>query len=247
MWHYGFTWLELANFLVMFVLTSVSITGGYHRLFSHKSYEASTPLKLFYLVFGAAAVENSLLKWASDHRYHHSYVDQPEDPYNILKGGLYAHMGWIFLKDTRDERRFGNVPDLMKDKLVMWQHRYYLPLVILFTFALPTWIGLIQGRPVGGLLWGGFLRVVMVHHTTFFINSLAHLYGTKPYSLKDTARDSWWLAPSRSARATTTSTTSSRPTTATASAGGSSTRRSGSSTCSRGWARPPSSSARRSR
>lgn len=194
-WRHGVTWLEIANFLVMFVLTSVSVTGGYHRLFSHKSYEASTPVKLFYLIFGAAAVENSLLKWASDHRYHHSYVDQPEDPYNILKGGLYAHMGWIFLKDTRDERRFENVPDLMKDPLVMWQHRFYLPLVVLMTFALPTWIGLVQGRPVGGLLWGGFLRVVMVHHTTFFINSLAHLYGSKPYSLKDTARDSWWLAP----------------------------------------------------
>ncbi len=194
-WHYGVTWLEIANFFLMFVLTSVSVTGGYHRLFSHKSYEASAPVKLFYLVFGAAAVENSLLKWASDHRYHHSYVDQPEDPYNILKGGLYAHMGWIFLKDTRDNRRFENVPDLMKDPLVMWQHRWYLPLVVIMTFALPTYIGLIQGRPVGGLLWGGFLRVVMVHHTTFFINSLAHLYGSKPYSLKDTARDSWWLAP----------------------------------------------------
>jgi stearoyl-CoA desaturase (delta-9 desaturase) len=77
----------------------------------------------------------------------------------------------------------------------MWQHRWYLPLVVLFTFALPTYIGLIGGRPVGGLLWGGFLRVVMVHHTTFFINSLAHLYGTRPYDLKGTARDSWWLAP----------------------------------------------------
>lgn len=195
-WNHGVTWLEVANFLVMFALTSVCVTGGYHRYFSHRSYECSKAVKLFYLVFGAAAVENSLLNWASDHRYHHRYVDQKEDPYNILKGGLYAHMGWIFFKDTRDQRRrFENCPDLLKDPLVMWQHRWYLPLVVIFTFGLPTWIGLIEGRPVGGLLWGGFLRVVMVHHTTFFINSLAHLYGSKPYSLKDTARDSWWLAP----------------------------------------------------
>ena len=194
--NYGVTWLEIANVAVMFVLTSLSVTAGYHRFFSHRSYECSKAVKLFYLVFGAAAVENSLLSWASDHRYHHRYVDSPEDPYNILKGGLYAHMGWIFFKDTRDQdRRFENVPDLMKDPLVMWQHRWYLPLVIGFTFLLPTLIGLMGGRPVGGLLWGGFLRVVLVHHTTFFINSLAHLYGEKPYSLKDTARDSWWLAP----------------------------------------------------
>ncbi len=195
-WNFGVSWLDFANFALMFALTSLCVTAGYHRYYSHKSYECSKAVQLFYLVFGAAAVENSVLNWASDHRYHHRFVDQPEDPYNILRGGLYAHMGWIFYKDTRDaERRFSNAPDLMKDPLVMWQHRWYLPLVVFFTFALPTWIGLLYGRPVAGLLWGGFLRVVLVHHTTFFINSLAHLYGEKPYSLKDTARDSWWLAP----------------------------------------------------
>jgi stearoyl-CoA desaturase (delta-9 desaturase) len=195
-WNNGVAWIDVLNLAVMFVLSSISVTAGYHRYFSHRSYDCSKAVKLFYLVFGAAAVENSLLNWASDHRYHHRYVDQPEDPYNILKGGLYAHMGWIFFQDTRDkDRRFANVPDLMKDPLVMWQHRWYLALVVIFTFALPTFIGLLGGRPLGGLLWGGFLRVVLVHHTTFFINSLAHLYGEKPYSLTDTARDSWWLAP----------------------------------------------------
>ena len=195
-WHHGVTWLEWLNLGVMFVLSSLSVTGGYHRYFSHRSYECSTPVKLFYLIFGAAAVENSILHWASDHRYHHRYVDQPEDPYNILKGGFYAHMGWILRKDTRDQNRlFENVPDLMKDPLVMWQHRWYLFLVVAVTFLLPTLIGLAGGRPMGGLLFGGFLRAVLVQHTTFFINSLAHLYGTRPYSLTDTARDSWWLAP----------------------------------------------------
>ncbi len=193
---FGFTRYEALNLLAMFVLTSVCVTAGYHRYFSHRSYECSTPVKLFYLVFGAAAVENSVLCWASDHRRHHRFVDTPEDPYNILRGGLYAHMGWIFYKDTRDEKtRFDNVPDLLKDPLVRWQHRWYVPLVVAVTFVLPTLIGLAFGRPLGGLLFGGFLRVVLVHHTTFFINSLAHLYGERPYSLQDTARDSWWLAP----------------------------------------------------
>ena len=195
-WHHGVTWLEIANFTVMTFLTSLCVTGGYHRYYAHKTYDCSKVVQLFYLIFGAAAVENSVLNWASDHRYHHRYADQDEDPYNIHRGGLYAHMGWIFYKDTRDhERRFDNIADLKKDPLVLWQDRWYVWLVVVVTFALPTYIGLVQGRPVGGLLWGGFLRVVCVHHTTFFINSLAHLYGTKPYSLKDTARDSWILAP----------------------------------------------------
>lgn len=195
-WHHGVTGLEIANFVVMSFLSSLAITAGYHRYYSHRTYDCSKPAQLFYLIFGAAAVENSVLNWCSDHRYHHRFVDKEEDPYNILRGGLYAHMGWIFFKDTRDhKRRFENIPDLQKDALVQWQHRWYLWLVVAVTFALPTYVGLIQGRPVGGLLWGGFLRVVFVHHTTFFINSLAHLYGTRPYSLTDTARDSWVLAP----------------------------------------------------
>lgn len=195
-WRYGVGWLEAANFLVMFVLTSVSVTAGYHRYYSHRSYECSKAVQLFYLVFGAAAVENSVLNWGSDHRYHHRYVDRDGDPYDITKGGFYAHIGWIFYKDTRDQdRRFENSPDLLKDPLVVWQHRYYIPLVVGFTFLLPTLIGLLGARPLGGLIFGGVLRCVLVHHTTFFINSLAHMFGTRPYDRAGTARDSWWLAP----------------------------------------------------
>lgn len=192
----GFHWGDVALWLSLHLLTSVAITAGYHRYYSHRSFQCSKPVQLFFLVFGAAAVENSLLKWASDHRYHHRHVDTEEDPYNILRGGLYAHMGWILYKDRRDQAtRFRNSTDLLKDPLVRWQHRWYLALVVGVTFLLPTLIGLAYGRPLAGLLWGGFVRCVVVHHTTFFINSLAHLFGTKPYSLKDTARDSWLLAP----------------------------------------------------
>jgi stearoyl-CoA desaturase (Delta-9 desaturase) len=189
-WHYGVTKLELGLFFVMYAFTGMGITAGYHRYFSHRTYDCSRALQLFYLIFGAAAVENSVLHWCSDHRYHHQFVDTDEDPYNILRGGLYAHMGWIFYKDTRDHKKtFVNIPDLVKDPLVAWQDRWYLFLVVAVCFGLPTLVGALAGRPVGGLLWGGFLRVVIVQHATFFINSLAHLWGTKPYSLKDTARD----------------------------------------------------------
>ncbi|MBI4422542.1 MAG: fatty acid desaturase [Elusimicrobia bacterium] len=195
-WNFGVTGLEVAIFVAMYLFTGMSITGGYHRFYSHRTYECGKPLQLFYLAFGAAAVQNSVLNWASDHRYHHRFVDTDEDPYNILKGAFYAHMGWIFYKDTRDPRaRFQNSPDLLRDRWVMFQHRRYLPLLVLFGFALPAAVGALEGRALGGLLWGGFLRVVVVHHMTWFINSLAHLWGSRPYSLQDTARDNWWLGP----------------------------------------------------
>ncbi len=193
---YGVTWVELAIFVVMYLATGLSITGGYHRYYSHRTYECTMPVRLFYLAFGAAAVQNSVLNWGSDHRYHHRFVDTDEDPYNILKGAFYAHMGWIFYKDDRDAAtRFDNVPDLLKDRWVMFQHRHYLPILVLFGFILPALVGALAGRPLGGLLWGGFFRVVVVHHMTWFINSLAHLWGSRPYSLEDTARDNWWLGP----------------------------------------------------
>jgi len=195
-YQHGVTWLELANFTVMYFLTGLSITAGYHRYYSHKTYECSKPLQLLYLIFGAAAVENSVLNWASDHRDHHRFVDTDEDPYNILRGGLYAHIGWIFYKDTRSNgEKYQNCPDLLKNPLVVWQDKWYLFLVVVASFGLPAYVGLIEGRPVGGLLWGGFLRIVVVQHMTFFINSLAHMWGTRPYSEENTARDNWWLGP----------------------------------------------------
>ncbi len=195
-WSYGVTGLEVANFFLFWILTGIGITGGYHRYFAHRAYDCNKALQVFYLVFGAAAVQNSVLNWASDHRYHHRYVDREEDPYNILRGGLYAHILWIFYKDTRDvHNKFRNVPDLLKDKLVRWQDKWYLALVVLVSFVLPTAVGLIDGRPLGHLLFGGFLRIVVVHHMTFFINSVAHLYGTRPFDLTNSARDNWLLSP----------------------------------------------------
>lgn len=194
---YGVTWVETGVFFLMYALTGIGITAGYHRCFSHLTYKASRPLQLFYLIFGAAAVENSALNWCSDHRYHHRYVDKDEDPYNILRGFFFAHMGWIFFKDARQNHiRFANVPDLLKNPLVMWQHRWYMVLVVLVCFAFPALLSAALGRSwLGGLLIGGFLRVVVVQHMTFLINSAAHYWGSRPYSLTDTARDNALLGP----------------------------------------------------
>jgi stearoyl-CoA desaturase (delta-9 desaturase) len=189
----GLHWGDAALFFVMYILTGMGITAGYHRYYSHRAYDCHWTVQLFYLIFGAAAIENSALKWCRDHRIHHQKVDSQEDPYNIKEGFFYAHIGWIFFK-TPAERDFSTVPDLRRDKLVRWQHRYYLPILVIVGFGIPTLIGAAYGRPLGGFLFGGLVRAVFVQHMTFLINSAAHYFGKRPYSVDNTARDSWWLA-----------------------------------------------------
>ncbi|MHB2025650.1 MAG: acyl-CoA desaturase [Elusimicrobiota bacterium] len=194
--HFGVSWLDVCLFVFMYLGAGLGITAGYHRYYAHRSHACSKALQLFYLVFGATAVQNSALNWAADHRNHHRFVDSDNDPYSISKGGFYAHMGWIFYRDTRaSEVRYRRVPDLLKDPLVMWQHRWYLPLVVIVGFGLPTFLGALGGHALGGLLWGGFLRMVVCHHMTFLVNSAAHLWGKRPYSLENSAKDNWMLAP----------------------------------------------------
>ena len=175
------------------LLPSISITGGYHRLFSHNSYQANNITKFLYLVFGAAALQGSALKWSSDHRRHHRHVDTEEDPYNAKKGFWYAHMGWVFFKDNpKYENQMA--PDLKADPLVMWQHKYYVLIAVVVGFMIPTYIGWYLGYSWGGLLWGGFARIVVTHHCTFFINSLCHMWGNQPYADKNSAKDNFLLA-----------------------------------------------------
>jgi stearoyl-CoA desaturase (delta-9 desaturase) len=192
-WRFGVRWWEPAVFLTLYALVGVSVTAGYHRLFAHRSYECHPAVQAFYLFFGAMALQNSILAWGSDHRIHHRYVDHDWDPYNIQRGGLWAHIVWIFYKDRRD-RTFDDVPDLQRNPLVRWQHRHAAWIGIVVGLGLPTAIGLAMGDALGGLLWGGFLRVVVIHHTTFFVNSIAHLFGTQPYSEASSARDNPWVA-----------------------------------------------------
>ena len=192
-WTFGVRWWEPVLFLVLYALVGVSVTAGYHRLFTHRSYECHPAVQAFYLFFGAMALQNSILAWGSDHRIHHRYVDRDWDPYNIQRGGLWAHILWIFYKNKSD-RTFDDVPDLKRNRLVQWQHRYAAWIGIVGGLGLPTLIGWAMGSALGGLLWGGFLRIVVVHHSTFFVNSIAHLYGTRPYTESNSARDNAWVA-----------------------------------------------------
>lgn len=185
-----FTTYLLAYFMLM--ATGMSITMGYHRLFSHKAYEAAWPIRLFTLLFGAASFQNSARRWCSDHRYHHQYVDTNRDPYNIKQGFWHAHMGWIFFKPDPPPT-YENVPDLMEDPLVTFQENHYLWLAIVMGLVFPMAVGSLWGDAMGGLILGGIVRLVVNHHFTFSINSFCHYLGTQPYSDQNTSRDSWIL------------------------------------------------------
>jgi stearoyl-CoA desaturase (delta-9 desaturase) len=191
--HNDLAWPQIILFIVFYFITGISITAGYHRLFSHHTYQTNNLVKLIFLIFGAGAFQNSALKWSSDHRIHHRHVDHIKDPYNIKRGFFYAHIGWIFYKDDiESETKFPK--DLLQDKLVLWQHKYYFIIAVSSGLILPAILGHFLGSALGGLALSGLLRLVIVHHCTFFINSLCHVVGTRPYTEDNTARDSFILA-----------------------------------------------------
>jgi stearoyl-CoA desaturase (delta-9 desaturase) len=196
-WRFGIDGFQIALFFAMFFACGFSITLGYHRLFSHLAFQAHWTVRLFTLIFGAAAFENSVLLWACEHRSHHKYVDDDDqDPYCISKGLFYAHIGWLLFK-LDPPPPFDNVADLQKDPLVRWQHRYIHWIGALVGFGLPAVLGLAWGgwvSALGGFLIGGVARVVVLQHCTFCINSLCHYLGTRPYSSRCSARDSWLMA-----------------------------------------------------
>jgi stearoyl-CoA desaturase (delta-9 desaturase) len=193
-WYAGFhLWMPILM-VSMYAAVGISICAGYHRFFSHKSYEAAWPVQLFYAFFGAMAAQNSILWWSSAHRVHHKYADKDWDPYNIQRGFWWAHILWIFYRNDQRDETFANAPDLLANKIVMWQHRWHKVILIAGGFGVPTLIGAAFGDPIGGLLWGGFARVVVIHHTTFFVNSLAHSLGKPVFNAEASARDNWLVA-----------------------------------------------------
>lgn len=189
------SWWLLTLFVVFYSLTAMSITGGYHRLFSHKAYEAHFVVRLFYALFGAAAFQNSLLKWCTDHRIHHRFVDSDEDPYSISRGFWYAHMGWMVLKEPTHPQHASFQRDLLRDPVVVWQDKYYLPIAIFMGFIIPGLLGeWLAGSFLGGVAIPGFLRIVALHHSTFLINSASHIWGKQTYNEGNSARDNFITA-----------------------------------------------------
>jgi len=190
-------WVHITLAVGLFIFSGMGITFGYHRLLSHLSFKAKWPVKLISLIGGATAMQDSALVWSADHRRHHKHVDHEDDPYNIKKGFWHAHIGWILFKEKLNPA-MDNVKDLQADKLVMWQHRWWIIIGLIVGFALPAAVGWwVEGTWHGtvlGLLLGGMFRLTACHHSTFFINSLCHYMGTQPYSSTHTAKDSWFMA-----------------------------------------------------
>ena len=196
LWTFGIDWFQVVLFFVMLAACGFSISIGYHRLFSHIAFQASWPVRLFTLIFGAAAFENSVLMWSSEHRLHHKHVDHDDDPYSISKGFFYAHIGWLLFK-LHPEQPCDNVADLRKDRLVVWQDRHVQTIAVLIGLVLPSLLGFLWNGWVGALgafLIGGVTRIVVLQHCTFLINSACHSLGRQPYSKRCSARDSLFLA-----------------------------------------------------
>ncbi len=192
---YGYSWgIALIAFIFLWA-NGLSITAGYHRLWSHNAYKAHPALRLFFALFGAAALQNSALVWCSDHRRHHRHVDNNEqDPYSAKRGLWFSHIGWMLREYDNTKGDFSNAKDLQRDAIVNWQHKHYLAIAICMNLLPPILVGWVFGDIIGSLLLVGVLRLVISHHSTFFINSLAHFWGKQPYSDENTARDNGVLA-----------------------------------------------------
>ena len=191
----GYDGFEWSVFILFMALTGMSITAGYHRLWSHKSYEARSLYRLFWAIWGACALQNSVLHWASDHRNHHRFVDWDDrDPYSAKRGFWFSHIGWILRKHDSGEDDFSNVQDLIADPVVRWQHKYYAHLAVVTNLVVPLLLGYWHGKLWGVVLLAGVLRLVLNHHFAFLINSLAHIWGGQSYVDDHTARDNHLLA-----------------------------------------------------
>jgi len=200
LWGYGFNWLYLALLLGMYFSTALGITVGYHRLFTHKSFETYPFLQFILGVLGSMAIQGPLFQWVALHRRHHQHTDTADDPHSphtegegflgLLRGIWHSHMGWLFRADPPDLARY--VKDLHRSRLLVLVNSLFLVWAGL-GFLLPATLGgLLSGTWTGvalGLIWGGLSRLFLVHHITWSVNSICHLWGQKTYSSKDESRD----------------------------------------------------------
>ncbi|KAJ5214882.1 Acyl-CoA desaturase [Penicillium chermesinum] len=175
-------------------LRSFAIVTGYHRLWAHKTYTASTALKLIFALLGAGAGQDHIKKWARDHRAHHRYVDTDQDPYNVKQGFFYAHMGWILFENNETSNTgYVDISDLKSDRIVQWQQKNFVLLFIIMGYLVPAIIcGLAYGDFTGGLIYAGCIATALQQQLTFCVNSVAHWIGDQPYTDAKSARQIPW-------------------------------------------------------
>lgn len=192
---YGYSAWAWAFFGIFLVLNGIGIGSGYHRLWSHRTYKAHPILQWFLAISGGMSLQNSIIVWCARHRVHHKDVDDNDkDPYSIGRGFWFAHIGWMLRDYESGIIDYSVVRDLERDPVVAWQHRWYWTLVWVTNLGVPLLIGWLTGDAIGMFLLAGIARLVINHHVTFFINSLAHMWGKQPYTDENTARDQHFLA-----------------------------------------------------
>ncbi len=177
---------------IFFVLSGLSITGGYHRFYSHRSFKTNKLVEFFLIFFGTLAVQGSVLRWAFDHRLHHAYVDTDKDPYSINRGFWYAHFLWFFDKPIPIDPKL--CPDLMKNKMVIFQDKYYGVLALLVNIMVVVGVGFAFHNFFAAFIFAGLFRMFLLHHFTWFINSLAHTWGSKTFSKEHSAVDNYIIS-----------------------------------------------------
>ena len=186
------SWWLIACSMVLVFLSGVSITAGYHRLYSHRAYGANKIVETVLLFFGTMAFQGSVFEWAHKHRLHHQHTDKDEDPHSIAQGFWHAHMGWMFKKHIPVEESV--IPDLAQNQLLRFQHRHYIPLAIASSALVVMCLGWIFNDFVGAFIAGFGLRVFVLNNCTFFINSLAHTWGERTYARELSAVDNFVMA-----------------------------------------------------
>jgi stearoyl-CoA desaturase (delta-9 desaturase) len=196
LWGVALSWPHLAVFGGMYLLTVLGITVGYHRYFTHRSFKTSKPIAALLAFLGSMAVEGPLMNWVADHRRHHQHSDEVGDPHSpqthgsgmwgMLKGMWHAHMGWLFGAPPTGRDRY--IGDLRKSRMIRWMSNLF-PLWVVVGLAIPavlgglltmSWLGVLLG-----FIWGGLVRVFFVHHVTWSVNSICHLWGTRPFKSRD--------------------------------------------------------------
>jgi stearoyl-CoA desaturase (delta-9 desaturase) len=198
---------DLFVFAILYVLTGLGVTVGFHRHLTHRSFKARAPVRAILAVLGSAAIEGPVISWVADHRKHHAFSDQPGDPHSphvdhgvgwrgALRGVVHAHVGWLFRHDQRGARaRYA--PDLLADPVIRFVDRTFV-LWALGGLALAFGMGAALGGSVAAgltaLLWGGAVRLFVLHHLTYSINSICHVFGRRRFATADESRNVFWLA-----------------------------------------------------
>ena len=204
-WGGWLSWTDIAIALVFWAVTGIGITVGYHRFFTHGSFKAGRGVKIALAIAGSLALEGSIDQWVADHRKHHKYSDEVGDPHSpwrfgtsrraVAKGLGYAHVGWLVARERTNVDRYA--PDVRDDKDLQRIARWF-PAIVVATLLLPAVVGgLVTWSWAGALtafFWAGLIRIAFVHHVTWSINSICHVFGTRPFASRDLSSNVWWLA-----------------------------------------------------